>query len=95
MLPSVSMDYDWYHPRIQFVKIRKDDVIVAGDFESVMEGLINKAILRANAQPPLVDGYLFMPIHELQIENVKAKFPNVEILDPEICLLASAQSSIR
>ncbi|PPR03669.1 hypothetical protein CVT24_007790 [Panaeolus cyanescens] len=95
MLPSASMDYDWYHPRIRFAKVPKGDVSIQGDFESVAQSLLIKAVSRAKAQQPDMDGFLAMPAHELQVENIKTKFPNVEILDPEIFLPASAQSSIR
>jgi hypothetical protein len=38
---------------------------------------------------------VYLPVHELQIENIKSRIPHVEVLADDIYLNAMAQSSIR
>lgn len=89
------MGYDWYHPRILFVRVPASDLDVLGMFKEISQQLAMKAFEIAGRPFVEDDNFIYMPIHELQAKNVAAKFKNIEILDSEIYLPALAQSSIR
>lgn len=95
MLPSSVLDYDWYHPRIRFVRVPRTSLDILGPFESVMRTLAGKAAEKSGRELPDDPSFVFMPVHELQISNIASKFHDAEILHPDISLQALAQSSIR
>ncbi|KJA26270.1 hypothetical protein HYPSUDRAFT_36546 [Hypholoma sublateritium FD-334 SS-4] len=89
-----AMDYDWYHPKIRFVRVPASQLNLLGSFRLISREMAAKAYERAG-QSLAGDDFVYMPIHELQTKNIASKFKNVEILRPEIYLPALAQSSIR
>ncbi|KAF8640269.1 hypothetical protein AX16_010164 [Volvariella volvacea WC 439] len=96
VLPTnASSDYDWYHPRIRFAVVPRTSVDVYGEFEEKIRSLAHGAARRVGMQLPEDDTKIIMPVHELQVENVQAKFGDVEFLHPDISVGALAQSSIR
>lgn len=90
-----AMDYDWYHPKIRFVRVPASQLSLLGSFRQISREIAAKAFERAGRPLEEVDGFIYMPIHELQAKNIASKFKNIEILDPDIYLPALAQSSIR
>jgi len=95
MLPSSVVNYDWYRPRIRFVRVPRTSLDILGPFESKMRALVGEAAEKSGRQLPDDPSFVFMPVHELQISNIASKFHDVEILHPDISLQALAQSSIR
>lgn len=95
MLSNCSLEYDWYHPRIRFVRVLKTKLAVLGQFEKIGKDLAKKASERTAHTLPEDDAFLYMPVHELQVENICSKFNDIEVLDPDIYLPSLAQSSIR
>ncbi|KAF8972125.1 IucC family-domain-containing protein [Flammula alnicola] len=93
--PENSMVYDWYHPRIRFVRVPRSQLDILGRFEEISKDLTTKAFQQAGETPPGDAGFIYMPVHELQIGNILSKFQNIEILDSKFYLAALAQSSIR
>jgi hypothetical protein len=89
------MAYDWYHPRIRFVRVPASDLDVLGKFKGISQQLAMKAFETAGRPFVEDDNFIYMPIHELQAKNIAVKFKNIEILDSEIYLPTLAQSSIR
>ena len=45
--------------------------------------------------PPQRGGCVIVPVYDLQVENLRAKFPDVEILDKDFSIPAFGQASIR
>ena len=97
MLPgnNYSMDYDWYHPRIRFVRVAVDNIEMLGNFKEISQDLVDRAAKLAGVILPRDDQFVYIPVHELQIQNVVSKFQTVEVVNPDISLSALAQSSIR
>jgi hypothetical protein len=95
MLPSSVLDYDWYHPRIRFVRVPRTSLDLLGPFESTMRALAEEAAEKSGRHLPDDPSSVLMPVHELQVPNIASKFHDVEILHPDISLQAFAQSSIR
>jgi hypothetical protein len=94
-LPSSRLDYDWYHPVIRFARVPRCRLSLLGDFADIGYHLASSAALRGKTSLIQDDNFVYVPIHELQVPNVQSKFPNVEILGPEISLIAHAQLNIR
>jgi hypothetical protein len=95
MHPTCSFEYDWYHPRICFVRVPRFQLAVLGQFEKISKDLARKAVERTGRIFMADEAFLYMPVHELQVEHVRSKFEDAEILDPDIYLPSLAQSSIR
>ncbi|KAF8896586.1 IucC family-domain-containing protein [Infundibulicybe gibba] len=97
MLSSGSGEdhYDWYNPLIRFVKVPRTSLSILGSFENTIHTLAEKAAKRCGRIIPVDEKSVLMPVHELQIPTIRAKFQDVEILHPDINLRALAQSSIR
>lgn len=93
---QISLEYDWYHPRVRFVRVPRTHVRFLGQFEKISKRLVALAAKNTSCPLDVEDtAFIYMPVHELQVENIKARFGNVELLDPEISLPAQAQASIR
>ncbi|KAJ3840591.1 IucC family-domain-containing protein [Lentinula raphanica] len=96
MLPFDMNSYDWTHPKIYFVRVPRSSLSILGPFESVMNNLVNSAAANAGINLPSGDSSaVSMPVHEIQLDSVLAKFPDTRALDRRIHVVASAQSSTR
>ncbi|KAF8899908.1 IucC family-domain-containing protein [Gymnopilus junonius] len=97
MLPENggSLDYDWYHPRIRFVRVPIGHIELLGNFQNISQDLVDQAAKQAGDTTIDHERFVYMPVHELQIQNIVSRFQGVEVLGPHINLPALAQSSIR
>ncbi|KAI0321791.1 IucC family-domain-containing protein [Amylostereum chailletii] len=87
--------YDLYHPRIRLAALPRTSLNVTGDFESYVAPIVAGA--EKNAQQKLVipEGHVVVPVHELQVHHVQAKFPEAQIFPAPFSVSALAQQSIR
>ncbi|EKM78593.1 hypothetical protein AGABI1DRAFT_59499 [Agaricus bisporus var. burnettii JB137-S8] len=92
---SATLEYDWYQPRIRFVGVPRSSIQILGDFDNLSRNLAELAASRAGQALPNDDSLIFMPVHEMQIGNIKKRFNDVEVLPSEVFLPALGQSSIR
>lgn len=92
---SATLEYDWYQPRIRFVGVPRSSIQILGDFDNLSRNLAELAACRAGQALPNDDSLIFMPVHEMQIGNIKKLFNDVEVLPSEVFLPALGQSSIR
>ncbi|KAJ7911504.1 IucC family-domain-containing protein [Mycena leptocephala] len=94
MCADAPSDYNWYRPKIRFVRVPSENIDTRGPFDSIMRELVTKAALASGTENPEdVPGTIFMPVHEMQLPTILAKFKNVQVLEPAIDALG--QSSIR
>ncbi|KAJ7220104.1 IucC family-domain-containing protein [Mycena pura] len=94
MCANAPPDYDWYRPKIHFVRVPDDSLDTRGPFAAMMRELVTKAAAASNMKNPQdLPGTTFMPVHEMQLSTVCAKFKNVQVLEPTIDALG--QASIR
>ncbi|KAJ7039620.1 IucC family-domain-containing protein [Mycena alexandri] len=94
MCANAPSGYNWYRPKIHFVRLPLDSLDTRGPFDVIMRDLVTKAAANSGTKnPDDVPGTVFMPVHEMQIPTVLSKFQNVEVLEPTIDALG--QSSIR
>jgi hypothetical protein len=68
---------------------------IVGPFEREIRP-ITELVARTSGLPlPRRDGCAIVPVYDLQIANLRDKFPNVEILDEKFSISSLAQASIR
>ncbi len=86
---------DWKHPRIRFAAVSRSSLDIVGPFEREIRP-ITELVERASGMPlPRRDGFVIVPVYDLQIANLRDKFPNVEILDEKFSIPSLSQASIR
>jgi hypothetical protein len=66
-----------------------------GPFEGEIRRITELAIHHSGMPLPQRDGRVVVPVYDLQIANIRDKFPNVEILDEEFSVPSLGQASIR
>jgi hypothetical protein len=68
---------------------------IVGPFEREIRPITELAA-RASGMPlPQRDGCVIVPVYDLQIANLRDKFPNVEILDEKFSVPSLSQASVR
>ncbi|KAI0321792.1 IucC family-domain-containing protein [Amylostereum chailletii] len=87
---------DWYRPKIRFAVVSRERLEILGPFEEHVRALAQTAAAKAGKTlPNLQDTHVIMPLYDLQVANVQAKFEDVQILDEDISLDALGQASLR
>jgi hypothetical protein len=87
--------YDFHHPRVRFLSIPRHKLSIQGDFEQLLGPLRESAEMNASKPLNVPEEQVVFPVHELQIPNIIANFPDAGILPEEYSVLTPAQASIR
>ncbi|KAH9957404.1 hypothetical protein BC827DRAFT_1371238 [Russula dissimulans] len=86
---------DWKYPRVRFAFVSRSRLDIVGPFEREICPVIEFATRASGVPFPRRDGYVIVPVYDLQIANLHEKFPDVEILDEKFSIPSLAQASIR
>src|SRR5882757_8384851 len=86
---------DWKHPRIHFAAVPRSRLDIIGPFEREIRCITELAARSLGMPLSQRDGCVIVPVYDLQITNIRDKFPNVEILDDEFSIPSLSQASIR
>ncbi|KAI9457132.1 IucC family-domain-containing protein [Russula earlei] len=86
---------DWKRPQIRFAVVSRSRLDIVGHFEQEIRPVIELARLASGMPLPERDGCIIVPVHDVQIANVRAKFPGVETLDEKFSVPSLAQASTR
>ena len=86
---------DWKHPGICFAIVSRARLDVSGPFESEIRPITDLATRASGRSLPERDGCVILPVYDLQVANIRAKFPGVQILDDEFSIPSLGQASIR
>ncbi|SRR6266851_5063842 len=98
LLPLAYQDpkiRDWRHPQIRFAIVSHSRLNILGPFESEIRSITELAKFASGRPLPERDGCIIVPVYDLQVANLRAKYPDVEILDEEFSIPALGQASIR
>lgn len=87
--------YDLYHPKLRLVAVPRDEMKITFEFEALIKPIVDAASEYAGSPLKIRDGYVIVPVHELQVAHIQAKFPNVLIYPAEYSIPLLAQQSIR
>jgi hypothetical protein len=93
--PHDPQTRDWNFPRIRFAVLSHARLDIQGPFEQEARVIVELASRVSGRPPPQRDGCVIVPVYDLQVENIRAKFPDVEILDKEFSIPVYGQASIR
>ncbi|KAF8581292.1 hypothetical protein K439DRAFT_1414494 [Ramaria rubella] len=92
-LPPLSPgSYDWQHPLLRLALVPRARVRVLGPWEACVRALGESVGIDTVLVPRT---HILLPVHELQLPNVAAKFPDVTILPERYSVPALAQQSLR
>lgn len=88
-------EYDLYHTKLRLIAVPKDNLKITYEFEKHTQPII-AAMSKAAGRPlPLRDGYIVVPVHELQVTHIEDKFPDAEIFPDDFSLPIFGQQSVR
>jgi hypothetical protein len=86
---------DWKHPRIHFAVVPRSRLDIVGAFEREIRRITELAAHFSGMPLPQRDGCINIPVYDMQIANIREKFPDVEVLDEEFSIPSLGQASIR
>ncbi|KZT57956.1 hypothetical protein CALCODRAFT_550316 [Calocera cornea HHB12733] len=87
--------YDFLTPTIRIMRVPRRNLKLRGEFENIFEPLVQAAEKNAGETLTRTANFVFMPVHELQIPNIKDKFPENEVLPEAFAVKADALTSTR
>lgn len=95
-LPDYSPGvYDLYHPTLRVIAIPRENLNITYDFETYTHPIIAAVSRCAGRELDVADGYVVIPVHELQLVHIQDKFKEAVIYPEEFSLPLLAQQSIR
>jgi hypothetical protein len=93
--PQEPQSRNWNLPQIHFAVVHRSRLNILGPFEQEIRNITELVSRASNRVLPQRDECVIIPVYDLQIANICAKFPDVEILDEEFSVPALSQASIR
>ncbi|KAK7032832.1 IucC family-domain-containing protein [Favolaschia claudopus] len=87
--------YDLHHTKLRFVAVPRENLKITNDFEKYTAPLIVSASAAAGEELKVPDGFVVVPVHDLQVVHIEAKFPEAVIYPPAFSLPILGQQSIR
>lgn len=88
-------EFDLHRTKLRLVAIPKENLKITYEFEKLTEPII-AAMAKAAGRPLSVrDGFVVVPVHQLQITHIEDKFPEAEIFPDEFSIPILGQQSVR
>lgn len=76
-------NYDLYNPLIRIIALHKNSLHITHDLANHVHPILLGACANAGKTFDVPEGYLAMPVHELQVAHIEEKFKEAIILPPE------------
>jgi hypothetical protein len=87
--------YDLYHSRIRLVSLPRDSLNITYNFEELTAPVRKAAAENAKRELCVPPDHVVVPVHELQVAHIQAKFKEAQIYPEEFNVPLLAQQSIR
>jgi len=87
--------YDLYHTSLRLIAVPKENLNITYDFEGYVQPILDAMSKKAGRPLAVCQGFVAIPVHELQVAHVQDKFSEAEIYAAEFSLPLLAQQSIR
>ncbi|EJU04764.1 hypothetical protein DACRYDRAFT_75668 [Dacryopinax primogenitus] len=87
--------YDFLNPTIRIMRVPRRNLKLRGEFENIFEPMVQAAEKNAGQTLTRTSNFVLMPVHELQLPNIKEKFPENEVLGEEFSVKAESLTSTR
>lgn len=95
-LPDYSPGtYDLYHTCLRLVAVPKENLNITYNFEEYVRPILSAMSKKAGRPLVVREGYVGIPVHELQLTHIHDKFNEAEIYPAEFSLPLLAQQSVR
>jgi hypothetical protein len=95
-LPDYSPGaYDLYHATLRLAAVPKGNLHITYDFEEYVQTILDAMSKKAGRPLIVREGYVGIPIHELQVTHIQDKFSEAEIYPAEFSLPLLGQQSVR
>lgn len=95
-LPDIQPgEYDLYHSRLRMIAMPRTSLKITYDFETLTEPVRRKASENAGRSLLIPNDFVVVPVHELQVPHIEAKFKEAIIYPPEFNVPFLAQQSVR
>lgn len=91
----VPGSYDLHHTKLRFVAVPRENLKITNDFEKYTAPLIKSASEAANEELTVPENFVVVPVHDLQVAHIQAKFPEALVYPPAFNLPILGQQSIR
>ncbi|KAF9524860.1 IucC family-domain-containing protein [Crepidotus variabilis] len=88
-------EYDFLNPKLRFISVPREELKITNDFGHLLEPLIQRASKIAGKPFNISEDHLAIPIHDLQVNQIKDKFTNAVIYPEEFSLPLQAQQGLR
>ncbi|KAI8337933.1 IucC family-domain-containing protein [Chlamydoabsidia padenii] len=85
-------------PKVRLLAIPKDNVQLRGDFETLARPLVDNMLSKLDNEAEDGDkwsNHVFVPVHELQLANIKQLFPKAYIFPESVHITVQSLTSIR
>ncbi|KAH9041648.1 IucC family-domain-containing protein [Lactarius pseudohatsudake] len=95
-MPSLTPgSYDLYSPRLRFAILPRASIHVTGDFEALIQPILERATNNAGRALDVPENHIVVPVHELQVSHILDKFEEATVCPEEFSVPARAQQSVR
>ncbi|KAJ7352412.1 IucC family-domain-containing protein [Mycena albidolilacea] len=91
----VPGSYDLHHTKLRFVAVPRENLKITNDFEKYTAPLIKSASEAADEELIVPENFVVVPVHDLQVAHIQAKFPEALVYPPAFNLPILGQQSIR
>jgi hypothetical protein len=91
----VPGSYDLHHTKLRFVAVPRENLKITNDFEKYTAPLIAAASASAGQEMAVPENFVVVPVHDLQVAHIQAKFPEVMVFPRAFELPILGQQSIR
>lgn len=95
ILPILPGEYDWQHPLIRIVAVSRERLHIQGAWDDLIAPICAAAATNAGRPINIPEENTLVPVHALQIPNIRTKFTDVSVLPEEYHVDALAQQSLR
>lgn len=87
--------YDWQHPLVRLVAIPRANVHIKGAWDDLIAPVSTAAEKNAGKPINISKHHIIIPVHALQLPNIREKFQDASVLPEEYYVDALAQQSLR
>jgi hypothetical protein len=88
-------EYDWQHPLIRLVAVSRASMHIQGAWDDLIAPICANAAKNAGRPIDVPADHTLVPVHALQVPNIREKFPDASVLPEEYYSNAFAQQSLR
>ncbi|KAF8207122.1 IucC family-domain-containing protein [Mycena galopus ATCC 62051] len=88
-------EYDLQHTKLRFVAVPRENLKITNDFERYTAPLVEFASTSAGEEMAVPENFVVVPVHDLQVAHIQAKFPEAMVYPPVFNLPILGQQSIR